>query len=324
MQDFELQHVAIHGHDVAFRTAGSGPVLLLVHGMASSSATWLPVFPSLAASFTVVAPDLLGHGGSAKPRSDYSLGAFASGLRDLLVMLGHDRVTPVGRSFGGGVVMQFAYQFPEMCERMVLVSSGGLGNEVNVMLRVLALPGTEYVLPFAFKSWIHDTVASIAGRLHHIGVRPGPGLVEEWDSYASLVEPAARSAFFHTLRSVVDPAGQRVSATDRLYLTSLLPTLIMWGENDKIIPVSHAHATHDAIPGSRLEVFEDAGHYLQCERPQQFAEVLTDFMRSTAPATLSPDRWRALLLEHAHPTSPPDQHNSATDIPAVNPAIGAD
>jgi pimeloyl-ACP methyl ester carboxylesterase len=316
MQDFELQHVGIHGHNVAFRTGGSGPVLLLVHGMASSSATWLPVLPALAEHFTVVAPDLLGHGESAKPRSDYSLGAFASGLRDLLVMLGHDRVSPVGRSFGGGVVMQFAYQFPERCERMVLVSSGGLGNEVNVMLRILTLPGAEYVLPPAFTMQVHDTVASITRGLRHLGFRPGPGFAEEWDSYASLVDPAARSAFFHTLRSVVDPAGQRVSATDRLYLTSLLPTLIMWGENDKIIPVSHAHATHNAIPGSRLEVFEGAGHYPQCEQPQQFAEVLTGFMHSTAPGTLSPDQWRALLLEHDHPNSHPqvDHHNPATDI----------
>jgi pimeloyl-ACP methyl ester carboxylesterase len=313
VQDFELQHVAIHGHDVAFRTDGSGPVLLLVHGMASSSATWLPVLPALAENFTVVAPDLLGHGESAKPRSDYSLGAHASGLRDLLVMLGHDRVTPVGRSFGGGVVMQFAYQFPDWCERMVLVSSGGLGDEVNAMLRILALPGAEYLLPPAFTMWVHDTVGSITSGLRHVGVRPGPGLTEAWDSYASLVDPAARSAFFNTLRSVVDPAGQRVSATDRLYLTSLLPTLIMWGEKDRIIPVSHAHATHDAIPGSRLEVFEGAGHYLQCERPERFAEVLTGFMHSTSPATISRDRWKALLREHGHPTSDPQGHPARPD-----------
>jgi pimeloyl-ACP methyl ester carboxylesterase len=305
VHDFGLQHETIHDHDVAYRTAGSGPVLLLVHGMASSSATWLPVLPALAEHFTVIAPDLLGHGGSSKPRSDYSLGAFASGLRDLLVMLGHDRVTPVGRSFGGGVVMQFAYQFPERCERMVLVSSGGLGNEVNMTLRILALPGTEYVVPFAFNTWIHDTVASITSGLRHVGVRAGPGFAEDWDSYASLIDPAARTAFFHTLRSVVDPVGQRVAATDRLYLTSLLHTMIMWGENDKIIPVSHAHATHDAIPGSRLEIFKGAGHYPQCEQPEKFAAVLTHFMHTTAPATLSPEKWKALLLEHGHSTSHP-------------------
>ncbi len=131
MQPVELQHASIHGHDVALRTAGSGPVMLLVHGMAGSSSTWRHVMPALAEHYTVVAPDLLGHGASAKPRGDYSLGALADILRDLLVVLGHDRATLVGRSLGGGVAMQFAYQFPERCERLVLVSSGGLGEDVN-------------------------------------------------------------------------------------------------------------------------------------------------------------------------------------------------
>src|SRR3954469_4334095 len=135
----DVQHIEIHGHRVAYRTRGSGPVILLVHGMARDSTTWRFVRRALAERFTVSAPDLVGHGDSEKPRGDYSLGAFASGMRDLLLALGHERATVVGHSFGGGVAMQFAYQFPEHCDRLALVSSGGLGDEVNLLLRLLTL-----------------------------------------------------------------------------------------------------------------------------------------------------------------------------------------
>src|SRR6187401_269013 len=134
----DLHEIVLHGHRVFFRSAGSGPVLVLVHGITSTSETWSKVLPYLAERFTVIAPDLLGHGESAKPRGDYSLGAYASGIRDLLVALGHESATIVGHSLGGGVAMQFAYQFPERCDRLVLVASGGLGKEVNVLLRVVS------------------------------------------------------------------------------------------------------------------------------------------------------------------------------------------
>ena len=296
MQHFDIQTVTIHGHDIGFRMGGRGPVLLLVHGMARNSDTWLPVLPALSEHFTVLAPDLPGHGASAKPRTDYSLGAFANSLRDLLVSLGIERATLVGHSLGGGVVMQFAYQFPERCERMVLESSGGLGEEVNLLLRALTLPGAEYVFPLLCSNWIHDTVASAVGVLKHVGLRPNPNVVEMWDSYGSLADAQTRTAFLHTLRSVIDVAGQRVSAHDRLYLASMLPTLIIWGDHDRIIPASQAAATHAAIPDSRLELFAGVGHFPHCERPRQFAEVLTAFVQSTRPAAVSAERWQELLL----------------------------
>ena len=143
----ELHEIVLHGHRVFFRSAGSGPAVVLVHGITSTSATWANVLPYLAERFTVIAPDLLGHGESAKPRGDYSLGAYASGIRDLLIALGHDRATFVGHSLGGGVAMQLAYQFPEHCERLVLVSSGGLGRDISALLRAASLPGSELVLP---------------------------------------------------------------------------------------------------------------------------------------------------------------------------------
>src|SRR5205823_7482333 len=246
----ELHSVTLHGHRVGLRLAGEGPVLLLVHGMASSSAAWTPVGSRLAGRFTIVAPDLLGHGQTATPPGDYSLGAHATLLRDLLLVLGHERATLVGQSFGGGVAMQFAYQFPERCERLVLVSSGGLGGEVNMLLRLLALPGAELVLPLACTNWLHDGVVSVAGWLAKIGVRGGPHLTETWNSYGSLGDAETRTAFLHTLRSVIDVSGQRVSAADRLYLAAEVPTLIIWGDKDRIIPVEQGRAAHEAIPGS--------------------------------------------------------------------------
>ena len=271
-------------------------MIVLIHGMAGSGATWRLVMPALARRFTVIAPDLLGHGASEKPRGDYSLGAFASGVRDLMLALGHERATVVGHSLGGGVAMQFAYQFPERCERLVLVSSGGLGDEVNLLLRLLTLPGAELVLPLACTDWLHDAGVNVARWLGNIGLHTGPHLQEIWESYGSLADAETRTAFVQTLRSVVDVAGQRVSAADRLYLASEVPTLIVWGDHDRIIPADQGRATHEAIAGSRLELFAGSGHFPHCEQPDRFAAALTDFMDTTAPSTTSASEWRARML----------------------------
>ena len=298
----ELQQRVIHGHRVAFRTAGEGPVVLLVHGMAGSSATWKHVLPALAQHFTVVAPDLLGHGESGKPRrGEYSLGAHTNVLRDLLHVLGHERATFVGQSLGGGVVMQMAYQFPQRCERLVLVGSGGLGVEVNFLLRALAFPGAEYVFPLVCTPWLRDAGNRVASWLHGAGLRAAPAVEEIWRSYTSLADTDARRAFFRTLQAVIDLTGQAVTATDRLYLTSQVPTLIVWGAQDPIIPVSHATTAHGAMPGSRLVIFDDVGHFPHCENPERFVDVIVDFVTSTQPAHLSDASFRA-LLQSLHPS----------------------
>jgi pimeloyl-ACP methyl ester carboxylesterase len=267
--------------------------------MAGSSATWRHVLPALAQRFTVIAPDLLGHGESGKPRrGEYALGAHANLLRDLLHVLGHERATIVGQSLGGGVAMQFAYQFPERCERLVLVGSGGLGREVTVILRALTFPGVEYVLALVSTPGVRDVGNRVAGWLYRLGLRAAPAIEEVWRSFTSLAEADTRTAFFRTLRAVVDLGGQAVTATDRLYLASQLPTLIVWGDRDPFIPVSHAVATHESMPGSRLEVFEDVGHFPHCEVPERFVDVLVDFMNSTEPAHLSASRLRELLQSH--------------------------
>jgi pimeloyl-ACP methyl ester carboxylesterase len=291
----EPREITLHGHRVSYRTAGSGPLLVLIHGIAGSSATWEEVLPALAERYTVVAPDLLGHGLSAKPRTDYSLGAYASGIRDLLGVLGYERGTIVGHSLGGGVAMQFAYQFPERCERMVLVSSGGLGHELHLLLRAAALPGAEWVLPLLCSSALCDAVDGAARLLGRAGLRAGPDLDEVWRSFASLSDPDARQAFIHTVRTVIDIRGQRASAGDRLYLAAEMPTMIIWGEHDPLIPVAHAYSAHERIRGSRLEIFTDAGHFPYRDHPLRFVEVLLDFMQSTESAQVDEQRWRERL-----------------------------
>src|SRR5256714_4144042 len=220
----DVQFVKIHGHDVAYRTSGAGDsVVVFVHGIAGSSSTWVPVMERLdGARYTMIAPDLLGHGESAKPRGDYSLGAYASGIRDLLLALGHERATVVGHSLGGGVAMQFSYQFPERTERLALVSSGGLGEEVHLLLRAATLPGSEFVLPLLASRPLLDAGEWVSRTLGRVGLRVGPDVAEMARGYASLADRDTRAAFVHTLRSIVDPRGQRVSARDRLYLASEL------------------------------------------------------------------------------------------------------
>jgi len=299
VSSLERRELRLHGHPVAYYTAGSGPVLLLIHGITSSADAWREVVPALAEHYTVVAPDLLGHGGSAKPRGDYSLGAYASGLRDLLAALGHERATVVGHSMGGGIAMQLAYQFPERVERMALVSSGGLGREVGLVLRAATLPGAEWVLPLITRRGPREAIGLVSGLLGRIGLRTRSDVRGTALGLASLSDPLARRAFLHTARSIIDAGGQRVSATDRLYLAAGMPTLIIWGEHDPMIPAAHGIAAHALVPHSRLELFPDAGHYPFDEDPERFAAVLSDFIATTEPSVYDEETTRRMLREGA-------------------------
>jgi pimeloyl-ACP methyl ester carboxylesterase len=290
-----VEAITLHGHRVSFRREGVGPVILLIHGITGSAQTWDGVVPLLAEHHTVIAPDLLGHGNSAKPRGDYSLGAFASGIRDLLRASGHDSATIVGHSLGGGVAMQLAYQFPELCERLVLVSSGGLGREVSMFLRAATLPGSEWVLPLLASNRVLAAGGALGRALGSLGLRAGSDVDEMWRGFSSLGDAEARQAFIYTLRGIVDPGGQRVNASDRLYLAQEIPTLLVWGERDPIIPADHGRAAHLQIPGSRLELMETAGHFPYRDEPRRFARVLLEFIAQTEPAEADWERLRELL-----------------------------
>ncbi|MCD2186893.1 alpha/beta fold hydrolase [Actinomycetospora soli] len=278
-----------------------GEVVVLVHGIAGSAETWQPVLAELARRRDhrhVIVPDLVGHGSSSAPWADYSLGGYATGVRDLLAVLGYDHAAIVGHSLGGGVVQQFALQFPEHCDRLVLVASGGLGREVSPVLRAATLPFADWVLPVISNRHV---VAGIDRLVHTV---PGLGLLrgsvgESARSFASLADPDHRQAFLHTARSVLDPGGQRVRATERLYLTEGLPTLIVWGTADSMIPVAHGHRAHALIPGSRLELFEGAGHFPHADDPVRFTALLVDFLDHTEPGHRSVRDQAARIAAHA-------------------------
>jgi len=260
--------------------------VLLVHGIAGSSDTWEPVLPALGEGCDVIAPDLLGHGRSAKPRGDYSLGAYATVLRDLLRALEIGSATVVGHSMGGGIAMQFAYQFPERCERLVLVNSGGLGPEVTALLRAATLPGADLVLALATSDRMQRFVGLVLEPFSKIGLLR-PSVAHIAHHLASLQDRDARRAFILTARSVLDLHGQRVDARNRLYLAHQLPTMIIWGGRDRLIPVAHGTHAHQLIPGSRLEIFDEAGHFPHQDEPERFARILLDFLDSTEPGRLS-------------------------------------
>ena len=290
----ELHEVRLHGHRVAYRMAGEGPAILLVHGITSSSETWNGVFGLLARNHTVIAPDLIGHGQSAKPRGDYSMGAYASGLRDLMIALDVDSATFVGHSLGGGIAMQMAYQFPERCERLVLVASGGLGREVSPLLRAATLPGSELVIPLMTKAGLLDAGRAIGSLLGRVGIKPGTDVEQMALGWATLADAHAMRAFVQTLRASVDPSGQRVDARDRLYLAGEGPTMIIWGARDRIIPLSHGEEAHQLVAGSRFEVFANAGHFLHLDEPVRFADLLTAFIETTEPGMVDYSRLREL------------------------------
>lgn len=296
--DLAPRFVTVHGYRRAYLRAGRGPALLLIHGIGDNSGTWRELIPALARNHTVIAPDLLGHGASDKPRGDYSVAGYACGMRDLLTILGIERVTVVGHSLGGGVAMQFAYQFPARCERLVLVSTGGVGPDLHPLLRAATAPGAGQALSLLASPPARrvGSVVVNALRLAHTDV--GRDADDLMRVFASLEVPTARRAFLRTLRAAVDGQGQAITMLDRCYLAAGMPSLIVWGEHDGVIPVEHARIAHQAMPGSRLEIFPDSGHFPHHADTERFRAVLEDFLTTTSPASHSDRQWRTLLRSH--------------------------
>jgi pimeloyl-ACP methyl ester carboxylesterase len=294
--EFEEWEIQLHGRRVIYRITGSGPPVVLIHGMLNSSRHWQAVAERLAAEYTVVAPDLIGHGDSAAPRGDYSLGAHAASIRDLLAAIGIERATIVGHSLGGGVAMQFFYQFPQRVERLVLVSSGGLGRDVSPMLRTAALPGMSSLLAATIHPRLLGGLSEAGSRMRRRGLGAGAYLQAVARALRPLENADAREAFLQTLRAVIDARGQRVSATDRLYLLEMLPTLIVWGERDHTIPLEHGRAAHRTIPGSRMRTLPKAAHFPNLEDPEGLAGALLEFLAMTEPASIeATSDWGAVL-----------------------------
>jgi pimeloyl-ACP methyl ester carboxylesterase len=296
---FEEWEISLHGRRVIYRIAGSGPAVVLIHGMLNSSSHWQAVALDLARDHTVVAPDLIGHGDSAAPRGDYSLGAHAASIRDLLAAIGIDRASIVGHSLGGGVAMQFFYQFPQRVERLVLISSGGLGQEVSPLLRSAALPGTSALLSLIIQPRVLNGLADAGRRLRERAIDSGVYLQAIARALRPLESAEARHAFLHTLRSVIDVRGQRVSATDRLYLLETMPTMIVWGERDNTIPLAHGRRAHEAIPDSFFRTLPRAAHFPHLEDPDGLARLLREFIQQTRPGLIEDADWGAVLARRS-------------------------
>lgn len=310
----DIEYVVVHGYRRAYRRRGSGPPLLLLHGLACDSSTWLPVMDQLAEHFTVVAPDLLGHGESDKPNADYSLGGFANGMRDLLTILGIDKVTVVGHSFGGGVAMQFAYQFPERTERVVLVSTGGLGEEVSPLIRALTLPGAGLGLRLVTVRPLRPLVSTSMRLLSKVPVPAARDLTEVADIYERLADPAQSLATRRLTRTVMDWKGQFVTMADRAYLARLMPVMVVWGQDDLVIPVDHSRKL-PSLENSEVHVFDHSGHFPHKDHADEFARLVIDFCQTQPAAQYHRGRWRALLRRG-------DQVGLAS-VPLVDSASGA-
>jgi pimeloyl-ACP methyl ester carboxylesterase len=302
---FEEWQIDLHGHRAYFRRAGDGPPVVLIHGMVNSSRHWEAVAMRLAGRYTVIAPDLIGHGDSATPRGDYSLGAHAAFIRDLLAVIGIDRASIVGHSLGGGVAMQFFYQFPQRTQRLVLVSSGGLGRDVSPLLRTAALPGAGGALALGTQPPVLAALRRLARELRGRGARSGVYLEAVERALRPLQRPGARKAFLHTLRAVIDPVGQRVSAFDRLYLLEGMPTLVVWGERDRTIPIEHGRATHAAIPDSTFVTLPGVAHFPHIEDPAALAAALDGFLSATEPADYDDARLAEILTRRGGASTAP-------------------
>jgi pimeloyl-ACP methyl ester carboxylesterase len=292
---FGVQHLTVHGHRRAYIRAGEGPALVLLHGIGASSATWSALIPMLTERFTVIAPDLLGHGDSDAPRADYSVAAYACGIRDLLALLGVERATVIGHSLGGAIAAQLTYQYPELVERLVLEAAGGVARELHPALRLAALPGAEQVLPL-----LNNPLGRRMTRLALRALRgAGNGLStdahEVLDTLNAMTTAGKRAAFCRTLRASCDLSGQAASLLEYCYLAETVPTMIVWGECDPVLPVAHAHAASVAMPAARLELFPGTGHFPHRADPVRFLQVLTDFMTSTPAAEHCAGAWRERL-----------------------------
>ena len=291
----EVQYLTLHGHRRAFVKVGQGPVLLLLHGLGCDHTTWEPVIDTLAKRYTVIAPDLLGHGQSAKPRADYSVGGYANAMRDLITVLGIDKVTVVGHSFGGGIAMQFAYQFPERTERLILVASGGLGPDVSPAIRAITTPGFHQVMGLLTLPGVRHVGMAGLRALSGAPLKHARDLDEVANIYDSFKDPYARHAIQHVVRAVVDWRGQIITMADRAYLTEAMPMCVVWGRDDRVIPVRHADNVGELAPKARVEVIPNAGHFPHKDHPHRFAKIVHEFIRTTQPATYSRARFRALL-----------------------------
>ena len=274
---------------LAYIEAGHGEPVVFIHGLISDHRTWTAEMERLSADYRVIAPDLFGHGEISSSsdgdlrQADFSLGGHAAAIRDLLDVLGLDRVTVVGHSLGGGIALELAYLFPERIRALALVSSGGLGHDLNAALRLATLPGSEFVLPIIASSWIRTCGDTVFGLMSRVGLPLVTASTEAaWLGMGTFANAGNRRAFLATSRAVINVSGQTVSALPRLAGLAGRPILVVWGGRDRLIPAAHADALKQALPDSRVEIFPRAGHFPHLDEPERFHLVLADFIGAVA------------------------------------------
>ncbi|WP_409490819.1 alpha/beta fold hydrolase [Amycolatopsis sp. cmx-11-12] len=326
----QTRTLTLHGQEIRLREYlpstkdVTGEPLVLLHGISGSGETWVPLldhFERIGFDRRVLVPDLPGHGDSGSPRADYGLGAMASVVRDVLALTGNRHATVAGHSLGGGIAMQFAYQFPEMCARLILVGSAGLGPQVTPVLRATALPGANATLWAAVNPATVAIARGLAAACRGLGGKLSPETRELTRHLSSLADPGRRRAFLFIARSLIDLRGQRASAVDKLYLAREVPTLVVWGAHDPLIPVDHGRKTAELLPDSRLTVFENAKHFPHVADPARFGGEIERFLAETAPARLSLDEVVAILVRASEGADRPEAPRKAPEKLSPGPHL---
>lgn len=271
--------VTASGHQMSYVTGGSGPPMVLLHGLGANSFTWRYVLPTLMQHYTIFAPDMFGCGDSDKANVDFSLHAMAGYVNGFMEAVGLDRAIFVGHSLGGGLTMQYCHEYPGHAERIVLVSSGGLGTDLHWLLRISTLPGANGIIgamadPRTRLPQLSRTMEQ--RRLHRLDQEFDPDTQTMLDRFQSY---ETRQAFLSMLRHVGGLKGQRLSALAHLGELTV-PVLLIWGARDSTIPVSHGRHALSFIPFAHLEVLPNCYHRPQIEAPRRFNELILDFLRA--------------------------------------------
>lgn len=257
-----------------YQEKGAGPALVLIHGYGASTQDWSAVFEPLAERFRVLAVDLKGFGFSDKPAGDYTIPAQAALVMKWLEQLGVQRAALCGNSMGGAVALFCALNEPSRVERLILVDS--------VASNQAALE-SGLVPPLLLKPVIGPILGALALTTPEL-VQAG---LQRSIYDKSLATPERLESYYRPLRT---RHGQRaalavarqwdLSTLERNLHRVQLPTLIIWGANDELIPLSHGRWIHQQISGSQLVVFPQCGHVPQIEKPREFVQAVTQFMLS--------------------------------------------
>ena len=274
------QLLNVFGRQVAVHVDGNGAPVVLLHGLGGTSETWLQTIDCLGGSLLTVAIDLAGHGRSARDRGDYSITANAVIVRGVLDQLGIDRGLIVGHSYGGGVALAEAVIFPEKVAGLALVASGGLGTEVAPVLRAMSLPFVGELASLAIRPWLVGRIDATFDRLTALGFHEPTELRQMRQMLRSLSDMAARGSFLDTLRGVINVQGQLVNGAERLDQIGEIPVLVVWGDRDPMLPISHADVVAAALPHARIEIFEGAGHFPHAQDPSRLADLVIDMASS--------------------------------------------